>query len=987
MSTSSQLMQVGDTYKNFVLKSSVAIPEVQAVLVELTHIPTGATVMHLMADDDENLFCLSFRTWPQTSNGVAHILEHTVLCGSDQFPVKDPFFAMSRRSLNTFMNALTGADFTCYPASSQVPKDFYNLLEVYLDAVFHPILDKSSFLQEGHRLEFKKPDDPNTPLCIKGVVFNEMKGSLSNPDARLGEAVMEALFPNLTYGVNSGGDPKVIPTLTYDELKEFHQTFYHPSRCLFFFYGDLPLEQHLDMIEEKALKDVQKADPFPPLPKQPRFKKKLYKTLPYPIAENEELKEKNILGIGWLTCSILEQEELLALSVIDLVLTGTDASPLKMALLKSGLCKQTDATLESELSEVPYFIVCKGCPDNASVPIEALIRETLETTCREGFPTDLVEGAIHQLEFSRYEITGNSSPYGLSLFFHSALLWQHGGKPEEGLMVHSLFRKLREKVKNKDYLPGLIRKYFLENPHFVSVEMYPDTELAAKELFEEEEQLRLTQASLSDHTIQSLVDQAQELIRLQEEEENQNLDVLPKVTLDDVPKQGKEFSLIQEKIGNWKVFHHPCFTNDILYADLVFDLPFIAEEDLPFLRLFTLFLPQIGCGGRSYAEQLDQVLEHTGGIGVSIDLSPQVQNPLLLKPMFSLRGKTLHRKVDKFFPLLRDVLLSADFTDVERLKELLMQHFHGLQHSIHHQSLRYAVNLAASGLCVPSRIVNSWYGLEYYEKLKNILHDFEHKPHFLIEKMQLLQNSCLGLQGGHLVLSGDEKMVDRLRKEDLFGLQQATSKPYPEWTSDYAVFPVASQGRLTASPVAFTVLMLPSISYTHPDAPLLSLGAEIMENNVLHKRVREQGGAYGVGAVHALLSGHFYFYSYRDPLLFGTLEAFTEAANEIASGDIDEVDLEEAKLGMIQEMDTPCAPGSRAMTAYSRWRTGRTPELRQAFRERLLAADIKGIRKAVQKHLLPQLKEGTIVTFAGKELLERENLLFKERPLPLFTIE
>ncbi len=355
------LHEVGQSYNGFTLTKIFPIPELQCVLRELVHEKTGAQVMHIENEDPENVFCLSFRTLPDTSNGVAHILEHTVLCGSEKFPVKDPFFAMNRRSLNTFMNALTGSDFTCYPAASQVSKDFYNLLDVYIDAVFKPLLNELSFLQEGCRLEFSTPDNPETLLEYKGIVYNEMKGALSSPTTRLSEAINETLFPHLTYGINSGGDPKVIPELTYHDLKEFHRTYYHPSRCLFFFYGNMPLEQHLDFIAEHALQNVEKLDPIPQLPLQPRFREPREKIMAYPISPDEDPKDKTLLAFSWLTCHILEQQELLALSVIEIALLDNDASPLKMALLKSGLCKQVSAYSEDEISEVPFIIVLIGC--------------------------------------------------------------------------------------------------------------------------------------------------------------------------------------------------------------------------------------------------------------------------------------------------------------------------------------------------------------------------------------------------------------------------------------------------------------------------------------------------------------------------------------------------------------------------------------------------------------------------------------------------
>lgn len=976
-------MKVDTSYGNFSVTRVTEISEIQSTLIELEHIPTGAQVMQIATDDEENLFNLSFRTWPEKSNGVAHILEHTVLCGSERFPVRDPFFSMNRRSLNTFMNALTGGDFTCYPAASQVEKDFYNLLEVYLDAVFKPKLTHLSFLQEGHRLEFLHPDDPNSPLLFKGVVFNEMKGALATGEARLSEALMNSLFPNVTYGVNSGGDPKEIPSLTYKELKDFHAKFYHPSRCLFYFYGNLPLEKHLAFLEKHAFKGVKKIDPLPLLPKQPRFKKEVIKELSYPIAEDEDPQDKTLIGMSWLTCSILEQDELLALFVLDVVLMGTDAAPLKKALLQSNLCKQADTLMDSEMSEIPFTLVCKGCNQNSGLAIEDLVRKTLKDAAKEGLPPNLIDGAIHQLEISRTEITGNSSPYGLHLFFRSGLLKQHGGNPEDGLRVHSLFARLRERVKNPRYLPSLIEKFFLSNPHFVRISMHPDKNLVAREIQQEAEELKKICSSLKDPAIKEIIVQARELKKSQDSSENDNLNLLPKVTLKDVAAQGKEFPLKNEHWETFELFYHPCFTNELLYADLLFDLPMIAEADLPYLRLFSLLLPQVGCGGRDYQQHLEYLLEHTGGIGVSLDLFLQANNPADMRPSLCIRGKSLYRKMDKLFPLLRDLITSANFNDPARLHDLLKQHFHALENSIQHSPLRYAVNLASRGLSVASTIMNAWHGLDYFWKIKEIVHEFEKDPESLIAKMQSLQELCLGLGGAHLVLGCDEAAVNKLIDNHFYGLGEIPKHSFTPWKGDYPVRPTVSQGRITASPVAFTALLFSSLPYTHPQAAALSVASEIMENKVLHKRIREQGGAYGAGAVNGLLSGQFYFYSYRDPHLSMTLSAFHEAVEMIAQGSFNTSDIEEAKMGLFQDLDSPTPPGSRSITAYGRLRGNRTPELREQFRERLFSATKQGIKQAAKEHLLPGIEKGILVTFGGKELLGKESSLLK---LPIYDI-
>lgn len=500
MSTrSSPPCPVGQTYHSFRLINDVYIHELQCRLYELIHEPSGAQVLHLANEDLENLFCLSFKTLPKTSNGVAHILEHTVLCGSEKFPIKDPFFSMARRSLNTFMNALTGDDFTCYPAASQIPKDFYHLLDVYLDAVFHPLLNKMSFLQEGHRLEFQDPFNPSTPLEYKGIVYNEMKGALSSPSTRLFEALNATLFPQVTYGYNSGGDPRVIPQLSYEEMKHFYETFYHPSRCLFFFYGHLPLEAHLDFIANHTLNRTKKVPPLAPIPFQPRFKTPVYRDAFYPIAPEEERQEKTMIAFGWLTCHLLQQQEVLGLSILDILLMDNDASPLKFALLRSGLCKQAQSFIDVEINEVPWGIVLKGCRSEHANQLEQVIRETLQTLVQSEIPLTKIDSAIHQVELYRSEISGNHSPFGLSLFMRAGLLKQHGADPTEGLMIHSLVERLHERILTEPrYFNTLIQKYFLDNTHYVRVIMRPDPELGKREGEEEERGLAALKAALSE---------------------------------------------------------------------------------------------------------------------------------------------------------------------------------------------------------------------------------------------------------------------------------------------------------------------------------------------------------------------------------------------------------------------------------------------------------------------------------------------------------
>lgn len=984
----SRFQTVGQTHNDFKVIKAVNISELQCQLIELVHLPTGAQVMHIANEDSENLFCLSFQTLPDTSNGVAHILEHTVLCGSKKYPVKDPFFAMQGRSLNTFMNALTGSDFTCYPASSQVPNDFYNLLEVYLDAVFHPSLNELSFLQEGHRLEFATPSDLNTPLEHKGVVFNEMKGAMSSPNSRLNEIINSALFPNLTYGINSGGDPKNIPELSYQELQDFHKKYYHPSRCLFFFYGNMALEGHLDFIAKHALNNVEKAEPLPPIPSQPRFKEPRRIVAGYPILEDESTHDKTMIAFSWLTCHILEQQELLALSIIEIILMDTDASPLKMALLKSGLCKQASCYMDSEISEVPLIISLKGCNPESADDLEILIRKTLEKIITQGIPLSQVENAIHQLEFYRSEITGDHSPFGLSLFMRSALLKQHGGDPESGLMIHAHFDELRRRnLEDPKYLTGLIKKHFLDNTHFVRVLLMPNKELAAKELDEEKTALAIVQKVLTKEEKSDIMRKAAELEALQKKHEENDFDILPKVTLDDVPRASRTFTLTQEKIGSLQVFHHTCFTNEIVYADLVFDLPNIEEKDLSVVRLFTTIITQMGCDGRSYAENLEYIQANTGGIGAFLSLNLQAHDHREFSPSFYIRGKALHRKANKLFTLMHQLVTDVDFTDVSRLKEVILKQYTGLQSNLNQNSLKYAINLSACSLDIPSRIANSWYGLDYFWMVKELAKDFDKLAPQLISKLQELQQKLLCLENPHLIITSDAAMYDEIKGNGFYGLKNLETNPFEKWKGNYSLEKPYSHARVITSPIAFTGKVMKTISYTHPDAPALNIAAFILDNVTLHPLIREQGGAYGGGAVSNAMSGNFYFYSYRDPNISSTLEAFDKAVNELIKGKFQESDLEEAKLEMVQALDAPVAPGSRGDLAYGWMREGKTPEVRQAFRDKVLSLTREQVIEAVKRHIVAGLPSATTVVFAGKELIEKENAKLVAQGKQAFPVE
>ena len=975
----------GDTILGFKVTKSMPIPEVHCHLTELTHEISGAEVLHIANDDPENFFCLSFRTLPESSNGVAHILEHTVLCGSKKYPIKDPFFAMNRRSLNTFMNALTGADFTCYPAASQVEQDFYNLLDVYLDAVFHPTLSEISFSQEGYRLEFATADDPKTALQYKGVVFNEMKGALSSPTTRLVEAVNAALFPDTSYGYNSGGDPEKIPNLTYEELIAFHKNYYHPSRCLFFFSGNLPLEKHLEFISKQVLNDVKPITQLSPIPKQPRFIKPQHKELSYPIALDEPKEDKVMLCFAWLTTSILDQLTVLMLSILDIVLMDTDASILKRELLRSGLCKQVHSLSDTEISEIPYGFIITGCNEKDVEALESIIFNTLQRLAHDGIELEKIETALHQLELYRSEITGDSAPHGLSLFYRSALLKQHGGNAEDGLRIHSLFDEVRQKLQeNPRCLSEVLTKYLINNKHHVRIVMRPDNGLSQVETAKELDRLETIRKTLKSTDIEKIVEHSKVLQLLQDSENAKSLEILPKIHIQDVPKQARSIALTHTSLENLELFHHQTFTNKIAYATAVFSIPETPESDLWLLRLFSTLLPQMGCGLHSYQQTLELIQEHTGGIGSYLAINHDAQDARNFSPSFHLRGKCMYHKASKLFSLLFDMIAAPNFTDRDRLKELILKHYTNLQSGFTNNALKYAMNLSASGVNVAGKILQAWYGLEYFYKIKSLAKNIDDELDALITSLNLMKEHLLTMRRPHLVLTCEQTELSKYIENGFEGLTELPFKSSSPWKGNYSLSQLAPQGRIIASPVAFTSKICKSVSYCDPAAPAISLAAFLFDNLTLHKRIREQGGAYGAGAVASSMSATFSFYSYRDPNIVSTLNAFDEAVQTVIKGDFTDEDLEEAKLEIVQNLDSPIAPGSRADVAYTWFKEGKTQAMRQAYRDKVLQLQKHDIMDAVEHALLPKMSDSTVVSFASKELLEKENaVLMHDAATPL----
>ncbi|OGN62189.1 MAG: hypothetical protein A3F40_04230, partial [Chlamydiae bacterium RIFCSPHIGHO2_12_FULL_27_8] len=867
----------------------------------------------------------------------------------------------------------TGADFTCYPASSMNEKDFFNLFEVYIDAVFYPIIDKKNFMQEGHRLEFAIPNDPGSPLMYKGVVYNEMKGANSSIDSIIFHKVMEHLLDDLTYKYNSGGDTENIPKLTHEQLVDFHKKFYNQSNAIFFLYGDIPLEKELDFIEKHALENAKTSEKIKPLNKQKRFQKRKIISDKYPIEENSSIKEKDILCFAYLTTPIENQLDLYALLVLDNILMGTDASILKRALLESKLCKSIESLIDQEISEIPYFLICKDLKKENKDKIFKIIEDTFENILKNGISESILEASLHQLEFSRTEISNDQAPYGLTLFFRSALLKQHGVETENALVIHTLFEKLRKAFKDKTFLENFINKYFLKNSHMVTLILEPDTNLIKKETVNEIENLQKIKHSLDKNQIENLIKQAKELDEYQKSLANMSFKCLPKLVIEDIPKKIQKFPLEKFSYKNFDIFYHDAFTNDIIYFDLVFDIPKLEDEEFLLLPLFTHILTEIGTKKINFSKNLERIEAFTGGIHAYSTMNVQVENPNDFSPSVVIKTKCLKRNAKKTLEILKDMILDSDFNDFHRIKEIILQEYSNLESSFIDHCMKYSTILSHNNISIPSYINSKIGGYNHFKFLKKLCEQLNEKTNYLTENFKNLFNKIFIFNRFDLVVTCSKDNLKEIEKNNFFKLLENDYKTKEKIDKNIKIQKILSSAIFIAAPVAFNAssYRVPSILDDHSSNLLIS--SKLFENVFLHTQIREIGGAYGAKSNYNPINGVFTFTSYRDPHIKNSLEVFKKSIKFILDKNFTDEDLFQAKLGIIQKIDLPLSPGSRGAFAYFNKKIKKTDEIEQNFRNKLLKLNKEDIAASLKETLVKEIDSETSISFCSKEIFLKEN--------------
>lgn len=929
-----------DSEHGFALLKEQDIAELKTRARLFIHLRTGAQLLSLSNDDENKVFGIAFRTPPTDSTGVAHILEHSVLCGSRKYPTKEPFVELLKGSLKTFLNAFTYPDKTCYPVASQNLQDFHNLIDVYLDAVFYPRLNPHVLEQEGWHLDLESLEDP---IQYKGVVFNEMKGAYSSPDGVLAEKTQQSLFPETTYGLDSGGDPRVIPSLTFEQFKEFHQKYYHPSNARIFFYGDDPPEQRLRVLNE-YLKDFDRAEVDSAVRLQPFFDSP--RRIVHPFASGADGQDeqgtgaKGMITVNWLLPETTDVPGKFSLQLLEFILLGMPGSPLRKALIDSRFGDDLAGVgLETDLRQMYFSAGLKGIDTENADRIERLIFETLSKIAREGIDRQFVEAAVNTFEFRMRENNTGSFPRGLALMLRALTSWLHGGDPLSTIAFEKPLSAVKAEIdSNRVLFEQLIERFLLNNPHRTTVILEPDSRLAGREREEEKRKLEGIRNAMTAEELQAVVESTRRLKEIQEAPDPPELLArIPSLSLSDLDRKNKTVPILERQLHGTSMLLHDLFTNGIVYLDLGFNLRSLPERFLPYVPLLGRSLVEIGTQKEDYVVISRRISRKTGGIHPDTFTSSIAESGDSAAWLF-IRGKAMLSQTHEMLQILNDLLLTVKLDNQERFRQMVLE-----------EKARQEQRLVPNGHQVIGMRLRSHFSEADWamEQMAGISHLF-----FLRELAAQVEDNWQGVlatleEMRRILVNRRNMMVNMtvdepnwLRVESLLGPfleslppgESPTAAP-PRWTLR---LPPANEGLTMPAQVNFVCkgANLYQLGYRFHGSSRVITG--YLRNSWLWESIRVRGGAYGAFCQFDRMSGVLAFVSYRDPNILKTLDNFDRSAVFLRQADLTEDEIRKAIIGAIGNMDTHRLPDARGYLSMLRHLTRDTDEDRQKMREEVL---------------------------------------------------
>lgn len=940
----------------------------------LKHKKSGARICLISNQDDNKVFYVGFRTPSLDSTGAAHILEHSVLCGSEKYPVKDPFVELAKSSLNTFLNAMTYPDKTIYPLASCNDKDFQNLMEVYMDAVFHPNIYKYKeiFCQEGWHYEMEALD---APLTINGVVYNEMKGAFSSPDGVLEREILSSLYPDTSYAFESGGNPENIPELTYEQFLAFHQKYYHPCNSYIYLYGNMDMEEKLDWIDREYLSKYDKISVDSEIKTQKPFQGRREIVIPYNIASGEELKDNAYLSYNVSIETILDKTLYVAFDILDYALLSAPGAPLKQALLDAGIGKDVMASYDCSSLQPLFSIIVKNSNLQQKEEFLNIIQKVLKEQVSQGINRKSLMAGLNSFEFRYREADYGSFPKGLLLGIKCLDSWIYD---EDQPFLHLEELEIIEYLKAQTetgYFEELVQKYFLDNPHASVVIAEPKYGLNAKREEALAKKLAEYKASLSLEEQQAVIDFTRHLKQYQEEPSApEDLDKMPMLSRDDIKKTGEKLYIREHRADDTLMLCHDIDTNGIAYFSLIFDAGQIAKEEIPWLGVLKSVLGYVDTDSHSFQELANEINLHTGGIFSEIGIYPHVkEDRILLK--YEVKVKTLYHEIPKTMEIVREILSGSNFRRQERLYEILAQLKSRLQMSLSSSGHSVSSIRAMSYFSESARYTDMVQGIEFYQLVKDLEEHFDEKKDFLSGKLESLMQMIFCRDNLMFSVGAEPEGMEALEKE-IPAVKAVLSEQSPKKPELSLSLEKKNEGFLDASQVQYVSragnFKQAGFEYTGT----LRILKVLLSYDYLWLNIRVKGGAYGCMSGFTR-RGDGYFTSYRDPNLSKTNEVYEEIPEYLDQFQATEKEMTGYILGTFSAVDAPLTPAGKTGRSATAYLTGITEEMLQKEREEILQASQEDIR-SLSGIVRAILQENAFCVIGNEEKLKEEKELFLE---------
>lgn len=938
----------------------------------LKHKKSGARIAILENNDENKVFFVGFRTPPKDSTGAPHILEHSVLCGSEKYPLKDPFIELAKGSLNTFLNAMTYADKTVYPIASCNEQDFQNLMDVYLDAVFHPNIyqKKAIFLQEGWRYELSDEGE----LSYNGVVYNEMKGAFSDADQILYREIKKALYPDTAYGVESGGDPANIPDLTYEDFLAFHQKYYHPSNSYVYLYGNADMEEKLNFIDREYLSKYEATQVDSELQIQPAFEKPKRIELQFPVDDGEELKEKSYLSLNYVVGDNQDPVTCVAFQILDRVICNVNGSPMKKALLDAEIGKDVYSSYYDGIKQ-PYFsFVAKDADADREEEFLRIIEDTLKKIVREGLDKKALLAGLNSFEFRYLEADFGRYPKGLMYGLQAMESWLHDDmKPFILVNANQTIATLREKL-DTDYFERLIDQYLLHNNHKAVVVMKPVEGLLEEKEKELKEKLKAIRDVMTEQEIEGIKKDAELLKQYQDHEETpEELMVLPMLKREDLKKEAPKLYIEKRSIDGTEFIYHDLFTNGIGYLDLSFELDKIPEEYYPYVGILNNVLFNLSTKNYDYGDLVNEMDTYTGWMGTGTSVSNPYRDPGNCRTFLQMNSKFTYSNLGKVMELIREVALTTNFEDDKRLREVLEEYLTSAQQSMIAAGNSVAASRALSYDNLPAAYSNVLSKLSLYRLYDEILENYDSRKAELKEKLKTLckmifraDNLRIDFTGAREELPKLEEQLEALKK-DLFTCEVEKGHFVPKLEKKNEGFMEPSQVNYVCRAGNYRKKGLPY------DGSLKALKV-MMGYDYLWVNVRMRGGAYGCSGNFAP-TGESYFVSYRDPQLTRTVDVYKNAAEYIRNFQADERTMTKFVIGAIGDLDLPMTPSAKGSFSKEAYLAGITEADLQKERDELLATTPEKIR-SLAKYVEAFMEDDLFVVCGNTNMIKGNKELF-----------